>query len=105
VSTAALPTLRLSGEIDLHTTRALGESFADLAASPEPTVAVDISAVTFMDSTALGALVLTHRRRRRQGRSLLVICPPSSPAHRILELSVMLDVLQIVSSATEASQG
>jgi anti-sigma B factor antagonist len=95
VSSEAIPTLRLSGEIDLHTTRKLGETLQRLAAASEDTVAIDISDVTFMDSTALGALVRTHNRRKRQGRSLLLVCPEGA-AHRLLELSGMLGVFEIV---------
>lgn len=95
MSTEAIPTLRLSGEIDLHRTRALGEQLSALAAAPEPAVAVDITDVTFMDSTALGALLRTHNRRRQRGRSLVVVCPPG-PAHRVLELSGMLNVFDVL---------
>jgi anti-sigma B factor antagonist len=92
------PTLFLRGEIDLHAARRLNEPIADLVGSRAPTIVIDLTAVTFMDSTALGALVRTHQRLHRQARKLVLVCP-EGPALRLLELSGLLTVLTVVSSA------
>jgi anti-sigma B factor antagonist len=85
-----LPSLRLSGEVDLSTSRELAESLNELVGSTTHVAAVDVSAVTFMDTTGLGALVKTAERLRRQSRSLILVCPPG-PVRTLLETTGMLD--------------
>lgn len=49
-------------------------------------VEVDLSQVTFLDSTALGVLVSMQRRSRRLGGSLAVFAP-GPRVHRILRIT------------------
>jgi anti-anti-sigma factor len=87
--------LRLQGDIDIDTTRHLTERLNALIGDPSAAPVVDLTGVTFIDSTGLGALVRAHRRLRRQGRALALICP-DGPARRALEVSGLIGVLPIV---------
>lgn len=71
-----LPSLRLAGEVDLAATRELAESLNELVGTTTHVAVVDVSDVTFMDTSGLGALVRASERLRRQNRSLVLICPP-----------------------------
>lgn len=71
-----LPSLRITGEIDINRTRELTESLSELVGSTDGAAIIDVSGVTFMDSTGLGALVKTNERLRRQSRRLILVCPP-----------------------------
>jgi anti-sigma B factor antagonist len=95
-----VPVVRLRGAVDIDTVRHVAERLNELVGDPSATVVVDLTPVTFIDSTGLGALMRTHQRLRRQGRSLYVICP-AGPARRVLEVSGLIDVLEVV--ADEAS--
>jgi anti-anti-sigma factor len=87
--------LRLHGDIDIDTARHLTERLNALIGNPSAAPVVDLSGVTFIDSTGLGALMRAHQRLRRQGRALALICP-AGPARRALEVSGLVGVLPIV---------
>ena len=71
--------LLVEGEVDAATAPALDAAFRALdaprpgAAHPAPSVVVvDLSGVTFLDSSGLSVLIATHKRLRFDGRSLAV---------------------------------
>jgi anti-sigma B factor antagonist len=67
---AASGTVRVSGELDLATSPLLIEALDLLAHVAITTVVLDLSAVEFLDSTGLGALVSIRRTLLAAGRSL-----------------------------------
>jgi anti-sigma B factor antagonist len=77
----------LRGEIDAYTAPSLRLDLRRLVDDEGATlVVVDLSAVTFLDSSALGALVGTLRRLRERGGRLRIVSP-HSPAARIFEVT------------------
>jgi anti-sigma B factor antagonist len=85
----------LHGEIDAFTAPSLRD---DLRALVEDTgaltVLVDLAAVTFLDSSALGALVGVVRRLRERGGQLRIVQPHTAAA-RIFELTGLDAVLDL----------
>jgi anti-anti-sigma factor len=64
------------GELDLASTATLGEELsARVIAMRPPRVVVDLGLVTFMDSTAVSALLGVQRNARSVGASLRVVNP------------------------------
>jgi anti-sigma B factor antagonist len=53
--------LCLSGDIDINSAPRLREQLGALRAAGQQAVVVDLADVTFLDSSALGALVAAHR--------------------------------------------
>jgi anti-sigma B factor antagonist len=88
--TTDLPSLRLAGEIDITRTRELTETLNELVGSTDGAALIDVSGVTFMDSTGLGALVKTNERLRRQSRDLVLVCPPG-PVLDLLDATGLRD--------------
>src|SRR5215210_8747588 len=76
----------VSGELDLFVQADLRDSLAAADRLGVHTVVVDLSGVSFLDSTICGALVGEAQRRRAAGRELVLITngPPTS---RVLEVS------------------
>ena len=75
------------GELDLHSVDALAPQLDEAAGADYPHLILDLSAVTLVDSTALGAIAQVQHRFNGRGRKLSVVAPPGSAAAVLLELS------------------
>ena len=67
--------LAATGEIDIHTAHTLQDRLADVVASGERTLIVDLGGVEFLDSSGLSALVGGLNKVRDVGGSLSLACP------------------------------
>jgi anti-sigma B factor antagonist len=106
---AGIPVVRAAGEVDVSTAPTLREQLVDL---PEgtPRVIVDLSEVTFLDSTGLGVLVAGQKRLRSslpEGESAeatggldLVVTRPQ--ILKVLEVTGLTSIFTIYSSLDEA---
>lgn len=99
-----VPIVAVSGEIDVATAPPLRERLQAQSASGPATLIVDLSAVTFLDSTALGVLVGALKRCREAGGNLpLVITEPR--ILKVFEITGLTDVFPIHSTVGEALAG
>ena len=76
----------LSGELDLYVERELREALEAADRIGTPTVVVDLSCVSFLDSTVCGILV-GEARRRRDKEGDLVLVSSGTRASRVLEVA------------------
>jgi anti-sigma B factor antagonist len=90
--------VRAVGEVDLATVGLLDAPLTELRASGFTQIAIDLRAVTFMDSTGLRLLVRWRRRAQEDGFDLQIDVDPDGPVHRVLELTGLLDVLLSVTA-------
>jgi anti-sigma B factor antagonist len=68
----------VTGEIDVHTGPVLREHLLGALTSGRHEVVVDLSGVSFLDSSGLGVLVTAHKRARAAGGELrLASCQPA----------------------------
>jgi anti-sigma B factor antagonist len=91
----------VAGELDLHTAPDLRSSL-DGAISKHPRrLVVDLGGVTFLDSTALGALVTAAKRARGAGARTVVVTddPHTTKIFRVTALDRVLDVRRTLSDA------
>jgi anti-sigma B factor antagonist len=72
----------VSGDVDVSSSPALRDRLTDVLDSGGGTVVVDLSDVTFLDSTGLGTLVGAFKHAEERGGSLPIVCPHE----RILKL-------------------
>jgi len=90
----SVPTVTVVGEIDVTTAPELRSALLGLATAAEPTVIVDLRSVTFLDSTALGVLVGTHKQCRELGGELrLVVSEPR--ILKIFEITGLTELFDI----------
>lgn len=86
--------VRLEGELDLATAPTL-ERVVNLAVdSGAPTVVLDLSALTFVDSTGIHVLIAAQRRALKQGFAL-VLRSPTQQVRKILRLTGLDQVMVI----------
>lgn len=86
--------LVLSGEVDIAVRSDVLEEAARCLETCPARLEIDLGAVTFIDSSGLGALVQIHNRGERQGTSVVLV-ELSKASRRMLELSGLDQVLQI----------
>jgi anti-sigma B factor antagonist len=80
--------VRAGGEIDASTVSALDGAITE-AAGLASRVVIDLTQVTFVDSSGLGALIVARKSARERGGSMSLVSPP--PAVRRLLGSTHLD--------------
>ena len=91
---ARTTTVALHGEIDVLTVDQVRVALAGaLAAGPHKLV-VDLSDLSFIDSTGLGALIAGFQRARDAGVSFR-LARPTPAVRQILVLSGLLEVVQL----------
>lgn len=83
------------GELDIARVGEFRAALSDAASEGAPAVVVDLSQVSFIDSSGLGALVELHNRLRRSGRRLVVVAPGGSAPAVLLGLAGLRDRLPI----------
>lgn len=91
----ALPTLQLSGEIDVASVGRLRDAALQLITSaPGAMVAIDLDGVTVIDDTGLGGLLGAAARAREGGGDLVLVC--NSERHlRRFELSGLSRAIEV----------
>jgi anti-sigma B factor antagonist len=91
------------GEIDLFTAPEFKQRVAAPIDAGRQHVIVDLTATTFIDSSSLGVLIGAHRRLRRNGGQLVIVCPDAiAKTFRITGLD---SVFTIIGSLEEAIDG
>ena len=73
----------LHGELDIVSAAGLADALVEVAGS---TLVVDLSDLTFMDSTGIGALVVARNRIVADGQNQLVLSRPGGIVRRALEI-------------------
>ena len=92
----------LRGEIDAFTAPSLRDDLRQLVEETGALViVVDLGAVTFLDSSALGALVGVFRRLRERNGQLRIVQPRTAAA-RIFELTGLDAVLDLYPDREDA---
>lgn len=89
--------VRLKGEFDLAGVPAFEHELAREPGPHEGTVVLDMSDVTFLDSSGLRAVLMADRTVRADGRRCIVV-RGSERVARVLELTGVDDRLELVDS-------
>jgi anti-sigma B factor antagonist len=92
--TTSPTTVVLTGEVDLSTAGRVREALIAISSSGEHRVVVDMSNVTFMDSTGLAALVGPLKRFRTMNGEI-VLRSPAKAVRKVLEITGLTRVFTI----------
>ena len=79
--------LTVSGEIDLMTSPKLVVAGREALRRGDTRITVNLTDVTFMDSSRLAALINLHRSAERAHGGLTVVCPDAGPVRRLFAVS------------------
>ena len=89
------------GEIDMATSSQLGEAIESTVDSTRRVV-VDLSEVSFLDSSALNTLVHSQRTLASRDVVLRIVSPAAHPVSRVFAITHLVDSLNVVDSLDEA---
>jgi anti-sigma B factor antagonist len=96
--------VELAGELDAFDVPVVREVFGEALERGPGAVALDLAAVSFLDSTVLGAIVGLLRRLRERGDELRVVLPRTQ-ARRIFELTGLESSLEVRRTRADAIAG
>lgn len=99
-STPEAHTIVLTGEVDLQGAPKVEAALKDAFKGEPELIVIDLSNLTFIDSSGLHALVTGHERCRARGHELRIIPGPAN-VQRLFELTGMNDVLPLYEAAPD----
>lgn len=83
-----VPLLYLSGEVDLYTVPAFEQAISGAIADDTRAVVVDLSEISYLDSSGLSTLIVAYKKLAAHGGDLYVIATREPPAvRRVLEIT------------------
>jgi anti-sigma B factor antagonist len=91
--------VRLAGELDLYNAPAMRAALLDAADEAPARLVVDLGAVRFIDSTALGVLV---EARSRVGETAFALAAPALETRRALQVSGLDRHFSVLATVEEA---
>ncbi|MFM7718450.1 MAG: STAS domain-containing protein [Actinomycetota bacterium] len=91
----------IRGEVDLYTSPQLREAIERVANDGVVRILVDLTGVSFMDSSGLGVLVGSLKRSRERGGDLALVCQEGSIL-RVLTITGLDRVFPIHASVADA---
>jgi anti-anti-sigma factor len=92
----------LVGELDLSTVAKVQEELRRVEANAPATLVVDLSKLTFLDSTGLRCIVTADERAREEGRRIVIVRGPD-PVQRVFAITRLDDRLEMVDDAASIS--
>jgi anti-sigma B factor antagonist len=95
--------VRVTGEVDMSWSQDLRREILD-ALSKAPAIGVDLSAVSYMDSSGIAALVEGFQQSRSAKKRFALIAPSDS-VRSVLELARLDRVFPIFDNAAAARSG
>lgn len=89
----------LKGELDLSTVAKVQDELRRVEESEPPVVVLDLSRLTFLDSTGLRCLVTADERARGSGRRVVIVRGPE-PVQRVFAITRLEERLEMVDDAS-----
>ncbi|HEY7659847.1 MAG TPA: STAS domain-containing protein [Actinomycetota bacterium] len=90
----------LEGELDLHTSPEVRDHVLGLIRDGADRVALEMSKVTFMDSSTLGALITCMKRAKERGGTVVLVGVEGSPL-KVLNLTGLDRVFEVLASTED----
>ncbi len=88
----------LVGELDLSTVSKVQDELRRVEADSPPTVVVDLSKLSFLDSTGLRCIVTADERAREAGRRVVIVRGPDA-VQRVFTITRLEERLEMVDDA------
>jgi len=94
--------LRVSGEVDMHTSPQMRQALQDALAARPARLILDLTEVGYMDSSGVGTIVEAKRHADRQG-GRVVLANLQARVRSVLEIT-QLDRFFVIAASLEAAR-
>ena len=94
----------LRGELDLSTAEKVEDELRRVEDDADQLLVLDLSGLTFLDSTGLRVMVTADQRARKTGRRLAVVKGPDT-VHRVFTITKLDERLRMVDDVAELEHG
>jgi anti-sigma B factor antagonist len=93
--------MALVGELDLSSVAKVQEELRRIEAGSPATLVLDLSKLSFLDSTGLRCIVTADERAREDGRRIVIVRGPDA-VQRVFAITRLEDRLEMVDDAAAA---
>lgn len=98
-----LPMIDLEGEVDVYTAPQLKQQIISILEQGAKELAINLTKVDYLDSTALGVLIGGLKRMREKDGNMALICP-SPRIRRVFEITGLDKIFDIYNTEDEARE-
>ena len=99
-----VPVVEAKGELDLATADRFEDALSEALGKANGRIVVDLTAVAFMDSSGVNAL-MNGTRGFREGGGEVAIAAADSPVSRVLRVARLDELLDVYPDARSAAEG
>ena len=92
--------LRIRGDLDLQVVDQVTEALARIESAEPDLLVIDLSRLTFMDSTGMGAVAAAHVRALEAGRRFAIVRPPGG-VRQAFDRTRLNEVIRITDDLAE----
>lgn len=96
--------LMLRGELDLSTVQKVEDELEAVEGGEDKLVVLDLSGLTFLDSTGLRLMVTADQRAQKDGRRLVIVKGPET-VQRVFSITKLDETLEMVDDLSEVARG
>jgi anti-sigma B factor antagonist len=92
--------VRIRGDFDLQVGERVADALTEIESAEPDLLVVDLSRVSFMDSTGMGVIAAAHLRAVDAGRRFVIVSPPAG-VRQAFEISGLQEVITVVNDISE----
>ncbi|MCW5593060.1 MAG: STAS domain-containing protein [Burkholderiales bacterium] len=101
---ADLRRIVISGRLDIPGTDSVASRLVELTAAPRRAVVVDLSAVKFLASVGIGALIASAKAVKQRGGKMVLVVDENSTAMMSLEATGVDQLIPVFNSVADAER-
>jgi anti-anti-sigma factor len=94
----------IMGRLDVPGTDSIATKLVELTAAPKKGVVVDLSALKFLASIGISALITSAKAVKQRGGKMVLVVSPGSSVAMSLEATGVDELIPIFSGSTEAER-
>jgi anti-sigma B factor antagonist len=96
--------IMISGRLDMPGTDSVASQLAELAAAPKKGVVVDLSAVNFLASIGIRALIISAKTVQERGGKMVLVVSGGSSVNMSIKATGVDQLIPVFSNASDAER-